>query len=122
MPEVLPGPSDGKLPRSKGEEGKEEVDEEEDPERRIRNDVTRGIVAGVLKEADTVGGGATRNTVPATQCINVKGDSNRRAKLGGERKDEWKDIEQRVRQNGIALKLRTVLKKEMLWTGMKTMI
>ena len=58
--------------RSKGEEGKEEEGEEdENHERKMRNDVTREVVAGVLKEADTVGGGVTRNIVSATQCMNV---------------------------------------------------
>ena len=32
----------------------EEDEEEEDQERKMRNDGTRGIIAGVLKEADTV--------------------------------------------------------------------
>ena len=73
MPKALPGFSGRKLPgRSKGEAGKEEKDEEEkDQEGQIRSQVTRGIIAGVLKEADTVEGGVTRNTVPVTQSINV---------------------------------------------------
>ena len=64
----------------------------------MRNEVTTGIIAGVLKEADTVGGGFNRNTVSVTQSINVKEDSITNAELGGERKDEWKGIKQNVKQ------------------------
>ena len=39
------------------------------------NDVTRGLIAGALKEADTVGGGVTGNNVFVTQSIKVKEDS-----------------------------------------------
>ena len=66
--------------RSKEEKGKEEQDEEEENrDRKIRNEVTRGIIAGMLKEADTGGGGVTGNTVSASQSINVKDDSIRNA-------------------------------------------
>ena len=51
------------------------------------------------KEADTVRGGVARNTVSVTHSINVKEDSSKKSELGFERKDEWKGIEQRVRQN-----------------------
>ena len=85
----------GKLPgSSKGDEGKEEEDEEEDNQaRKMRNEVTRGIIAGVEKEANTVGVGVTRNTVSVTQSIHANDDSIKNAELGGERKDEWKEFE-----------------------------
>ena len=69
MPKALPGFSGGKLPgRSKEETCKEEEnDEEEIKEIKIMNEVTRGTVAGVLKEADAGGGGLTRNTASAIQ-------------------------------------------------------
>ena len=124
MPEALPGFSGGKLQgRSKGEEGGEEEDEEEEnQERTMRNAVTRGIMAGVPKEADIFGGGVTGNTVSVTQSMYVKEDSIHKSEPGVERNDERKGIEQRVRQKKtIVLKLNTVLKKEMLWIGMKTM-
>ena len=72
---------------------------EENQERKMRSEVTRGITAGVLKEADTVGRGVTRNTVSVTPSINVKRiPSKLHAEPGGERNDEWKDNEQRMRQ------------------------
>ena len=60
----------------------------------------------MLKEADAGGGGVTGNAASATQSINVKDGSTRSAEFGGKR---------------VALRLKTVLEKEMLWTGMKTM-
>ena len=44
---------------------RKEDEQEENQEGKIRNEVTRGIVAGALKETDTVGGGAIGNTVSA---------------------------------------------------------
>ena len=41
-----------------------------------------------------VGGGVTRNTVSVNQSINVE-DSFIMSELGFERKDEWKEMEQR---------------------------
>ena len=99
----------------------EDDEEEEDHERKIRIEVTRGIVAGLLEEVDVVGRGVTRNTVSAIHSINVKDDSIRYAQLGGERQDEWKEIEQRVRQNWDCSQIEDSFeKKEMLWTGIKT--
>ena len=66
--------------------------------KRMRNEVTRGIIAGVLKEADTVGRGVTRHTVSGAQSIIVEEDSINCAELGVEWKDAWEGIEQRVRQ------------------------
>ena len=61
MPKALPR-------RSKGEKCKEDEDEEkEDKERQMGSEVTRRITAGVLKEADAVGGGVIRITVAVTQ-------------------------------------------------------
>ena len=69
----------------------------------------------MLKEADAVGGsGVTGNTAPVTQSINV-GESANILELGLER------LSTGGSKNGIALRLRTVLKKEMLCTGIKTM-
>ena len=66
MPKPPPRFSGGMLPvRSQGEEGKEE-EEEEDQERKMINEVARGIKAVVLKEAARVGGGVTGNTVSVT--------------------------------------------------------
>ena len=62
----------------------------------MRSEVTRGIIASVLKEADTVGGGVTRNTAPVTKSIHVK-DSVKMSELGLERKDKWRYVEQRRR-------------------------
>ena len=74
MPKALPGFSGVKLPGSiKEKKGREEEDEEEEnKERKMRHEVTRGIMAGVPEEADTVGGGVTRNTVSFTQSRYVK--------------------------------------------------
>ena len=72
LPKALPGFGGWKKKRSKS---KEEENEEESQEIKIRNEATRGIVAGVLKEADAGGGGVTRNTSSATQSNNVEYDS-----------------------------------------------
>ena len=47
--------------------------------------VTQGIIAGVLKEGDTVGGGVTRNAVPLTQNINVRDSGDIGNRIGAER-------------------------------------
>ena len=60
--------------------------------------MTRGIMAGVPKEADIFGGGVTGNTVSVTQSMYVKEDSIQNSEPGAERKVEWKGIKQRVRQ------------------------
>ena len=56
----------------------------------MRNEVTRGIIAGVLKEADTVGGGVTGNTVPVTQSFDDKVFyfKKKKTELAVERKDD----------------------------------
>ena len=59
----------------------------------MRNAVTGGIIAGMQKEANTVGVGVTRNIVSVTQSVHPKGDAIKNAELGGERKDERKEFE-----------------------------
>ena len=74
------------------EKGREEV--EEGQEKKMDNQVIRGIVAGVPKEADTVGGGVTRNTVSAALSANAGEDSFKKSELGSGRKDDLKRIGQ----------------------------
>ena len=114
MPNAVPGFSGGKLPgSSKADTGKEEEDEgKDDQKRQMRSEVTKEIVASVLKEADTVGGGVTGNTGPISQKHRCYGFG---ASCG-----EWNGAEEEAKL-GLFSKLRTVLKKEMLWYGMKTM-
>ena len=64
----------------------------------MENDVIGGIVAGVPKEADTVGGGVTRNTVSAALSTHAGEDSLRKSELGIGRKDDLKGIEQSLKQ------------------------
>ena len=99
------------------EEGREE---EYEKERTMRSEVTRRIIAGVPKEAYTVGGGVARNTVSVAKAQKLRIPSKNRAWSSAG--SECRGIELRVMQkNGIALRLKTVLKTEMSWTGMKTM-
>ena len=86
----------------------------------MRNAVTRGTMAGMPKEADIFGGGVSGNTVSVTQSMYVKEDSIPKSEPGVERKDERNRAEGEVK-TAIVLKLNTVMKKEMLWIGMKTM-
>ena len=64
----------------------------------MRNEAARGIIAGVPKEADTDGGGVTRNTVSVAQSTNDGEVPFNNSVLDVERKDEWKGIEQRLKQ------------------------
>ena len=65
------------------------------------NEVIRGIIAGVPKEADTVGGGVTRNTVSAAQSTTAGEDSLKKSELGVGRKDELKRIDQSLKQKWV---------------------
>ena len=74
------------------------------------------------KEADTVRGGVKRNTVSVIHRINIKEDSikkSRSSDLSG--KMNGKESSRGSGKTGIALKLKTVLKKEMVWSGKNTM-
>ena len=91
MPKAVPGFSGEKLSgSSKAEKGKEEEDEgKEDQKRQMRSDVTKEIVASVLKEADTVGGGVTGNTGPISQTTDVT-DLVKAVEIGMEhRRQNW---------------------------------
>ena len=91
---------------------KEEVEEEEDHERQMRTEVTKGIIAGVLKEADTVGGGVTGNTVEVSQNTNFKVS-------GKYRKSDWRRGGGRI---GICAKNKdSVAAGDGCQIGMKTM-
>ena len=76
MPEALPGFSGGNLQKN------------------MENEVIRGIIAGVPKEADTVGVGVTRNTVSAALSTNAGEDSFKKLELGVGRNVDGKRIEQ----------------------------
>ena len=67
------------------EEVKQKKAKKKTTKRRMRSEVTKGIVAGMLEEADTVGRGVTRIAVAVTQSTNV---------MDSEQKDKWKDFEQ----------------------------
>ena len=76
---------DAALGEVKQKRCKEEEDEEkEDQERQMRSEVTKGIIAGAVKEADTVGG-VTRNVLPVTQSINVRDSENIGNRIGAKR-------------------------------------
>ena len=83
--------------RSKRKKDKEEDEGEESHERLMRGEVTRGIMESYRMEADAVRRGVTWNTVPVTQDINVK-DSYNISELRVKKQEEWKEIEQRRRQ------------------------
>ena len=63
-PKALPGFSEGRLPgRRKAEEGRgEEDEEEENRERQMRSEVTKEVVASVMKKNDAAGGDVMKNT------------------------------------------------------------
>ena len=121
MPRAQSGSSGGKLPRrSKVEKREEEEAEEEDQEKKMENEVIRRIIAGVPKEADTVGGGVTRNTVSEAQSTNA-GEKHFRKSEPGFRRQACceRDRAGHKGRSGTALKSKTILEKEMSGTGMK---
>ena len=61
---------------------KEEEEEEEGQEKKMENEVIRGIIASVPKEADTVGGCVTGNTVPSIQSTDDGEDLFSKSVLG----------------------------------------
>ena len=81
MPRTLPGVSGGELPARWKKEEKNRKERRKARRRREINDVIRGIIAVVPKEADTVGGGVTR-IVSAAICTNAGEDSFEKSELG----------------------------------------
>ena len=55
----------------------------------MANEVARGVMAGVPKEADTVLGGVTRNTVSVSLCKRVEQDFVKNSELGAR---SWAEI------------------------------
>ena len=83
--------------------------------------MARGIVAGVSKDADAGGGGVARNAASATRGLMSKMiPPEVQIRRNVERREERSRSEGKAKI-GVALSVRTVVKKEMLWTGVKTM-
>ena len=77
------------------EEGREEEEGEEGgQEKKMEKEVIGEIIADVPKEADTVGGGVTRNSVSAVLSTNAGEHSFRKSEIGVGRKDDLKIIDQ----------------------------